>query len=465
MTRLFRWPIWASVMLAVGALTALTVNLPWSGAWSKDDAISTDIAIGAIRWDYWYKESPENRVLSNPAAQAPVPFFARRLADGKVESMGDIEPVLAAETAYARAIGVDYFLFGFYPDTGSWGRTPAFSLGINRALSAYLRLPDRKGVKFAIIINQFYPEADVADVAASIAELVADPDYQLTHHGAAPIFILGHDGLDLSNFFGTPQKARAAMDAIRTRVKARTGRDSLFSLMHWDTKQVREAMERYGLDMMSAYVQAPPARGKPTAFVDCQAFSQRAWLRAEQDKIPVAPNVTLGWDPRPRTTSERADGKILPDAAWCAHASRTEWSEAFRAAGQAVAEQGSGVPFRSVVVYAWNEFTEGGWMAPTWSEGAQRMNDLRAAIGRDRKMPPVELRFPANVDNAACPLRTAARPLDAVTQGCSTAPARQFMEWPCPAGMRAGQDSVSAPTGLERLVWPGGWVNRKCRAD
>lgn len=42
----------------------------------------------------------------------------------------------------------------------------------------------------------------------------------------------------------------------------------------------------------------------------------------------------------------------------------------------------SGIPAHAVVVYAWNENNEGGWLLSTLGEGTARIDTLAAAIER-----------------------------------------------------------------------------------
>jgi hypothetical protein len=139
-----------------------------------------------------------------------------------------------------------------------------------------------------------------------------------------------------------------------------------------------------------------------------------------------------------------------------------DWQEDFAAAREAIDRQKRPPPFRSIVVYAWNEFTEGGWMAPTWSDPSDRMARLRAAIGRDRQQSDVKLRFPSDITVSNCPVRTAPRTEAQARIACARPPEPQFRPWPCPPGMRVASDLALAPSGLERRVWPGSWVEREC---
>jgi hypothetical protein len=207
LTNATRVPSSLIARIAVGC--ALALLAPAAGIAQAPD----DVAIGAIRWDAWFDGAPDQAVLEQSEWRRRAPFFARWDEGGKLRLDGDKEHVLHAEVAYAKAIGIDYFIFGYYPDTGSWGRDPDFSLKLNRALLSYLRLPDRSGVKFALSLNQLFPMTDVEEMAGAVATFAAHSDYMTTSQGALPLFILAHDGLDWSRFFGSDDNARTAVQA------------------------------------------------------------------------------------------------------------------------------------------------------------------------------------------------------------------------------------------------------------
>lgn len=423
--------------------------------------VPDDVPIGAIRWDAWFDDAPDRKALELPAWRHRAPFFARTDEAGRLRLDGDMEHVLHAEVAYARAMGVDYFVFGFYPDTGSWGRKLDRHLALNRALRSYLRLPDRMGVRFALSLNQLFPAADIEDMADTVAAFVAHPDYMRTENGRAPVYILGHDGLDWSRFFGSDDAARKAVETFRRKARERPGVDLTFILLHYEPAKATEAALRYGLDMLGAYTTFAPGQGAvEQAFAACSGHGAARWQLTARMGLPYVPNVTLGWDSRPRFAPE-VNTKGKAQGPWCARPEAAALGRYFRDAAVAASAQPAAVPFRSILVYAWNEWAEGGWMAPNVSEGGQWMEVLRRAIGRERKPLAAELSWPDTITPAACPLRTAERDRKALAARCSAAPP-PATDWPCPPGTEVAVDSIRSPSGLESLLWPGGWRTRMC---
>jgi hypothetical protein len=443
-------------------LMALPVVLAFMMLWQscKANDLGSDVLIGALRWDEWYDRSPEATVLDQPKWKSRIPFFARKDARGRLQLDGDIEPVLAAESTYARAMGIDYFIFGFYPDTGSWKRSRSGALALNRALSSYLALSDNSDVRFAISLNQYFPTEDLGDVSETLANLISDPRYVRTQAGTAPLFVLGHDGLDLDRIFGSEQNAISVFREIRYRVEQRAHAKLTIILLHYEHEKADAARLKFGLDMLSTYSDFAPGEGEQ-AFDKCINHELALWRAAEMKGLPYLPNVTIGWDSRPRGDLDEASGKPRVKRAWCNPPTAVELKRLFDAAKLAAVRVKQ--PFSSILVYAWNEFTEGGWLAPTWGEEQTRMQDVRSAIGRNRVPHEVVLRFPDIIEPETCPVQMTAKPREGVLQRCSVFPAGVAPSWPCPPGTSVEHELVRGPTGLEAALWPGAWRMRFCR--
>ena len=95
--------------------------------------------------------------------------------------------------------------------------------------------------------------------------------------------------------------------------------------------------------------------------------------------LRVVPWVTTGWDPRPRVEHPVSGTTVAPDA-WAqpgtpaeiaAHLGRAPaWTGLDRAAADT----------KTVLIYAWNEFDEGGWLCPTPRDGTARLDAIRPVL-------------------------------------------------------------------------------------
>jgi hypothetical protein len=452
----------ATAAMCLAIIVSVSTSLSAQESNQARDIANSDIKIGAIRWDAWYPNAPDLNAISKPEWLDRVPFFARRSADGNLILDGDTENVLSAEVAYAKSIGLDYFIFGFYPDTSSWKRDLGIQLELNRALSSYLHLSDRLGVKFAVSLNQSFPWEDVEDIALTLAELAANKDYVRTHQNKIPIFIFGQEG-DWTPVYGSDQRVREVISKIRSRVRERTGLEIVFVWLHYDSSLAWSTAQRYGLDSVSAYANFSPGSGpKPQPADTCVTHGTNLWRKARAAGIPYIPNISLGWDARPRLKQTGSEAPT-PTGPWCETLTADLLQKYFSGAFEYVRSSPEDLPFRSIIIYAWNEYAEGGWMAPTIGEGLTRLDMLAKAIGRTPPMPPVELTWPTNLEASSCPIRTTERVARQVELACNHSTSLSAPAWPCPPGTTVDLDFVRAPTGLEARLWPGAWAERYCK--
>ncbi|MBR0650217.1 hypothetical protein GXW78_11130 [Roseomonas terrae] len=417
-----------------------------------------DVSVGAIRWDDWLPDSPDVALLDNPQWRSRLPFHAARDAEGRLRINGALENVLAAENAYARAGGLDYFVFGLYPEAASWGRRPARQLALNRALVSFLRLEDRSGMRFTVSLNQSFPQDDFADVAETLAQLVAHPDYLRTPDGRAPVFLFGHEPESWSRSLGSPERFRDAFARLREAVRERSGVPLLAVFLHANPQRGAELARALGMDVLSAYVVPAGSGGRAVPYADCVARMRTHWRALADSGLPFLPNMTTGWDYRPRIEArgQRTDAPNGPN--WCEPPQRGELGAALREARQAATSD-----FRSVLVYGWNEFTEGGWLSPTRAEGVARLAEFRQVLSPRSPARDVVLSWPdLGVTAPDCALRSTARDRGATLRACRRSGAEA---WPCPPGMAVRSDTVRAPSGLEALWHDGAWAVRRCVAE
>ena len=105
------------------------------------------------------------------------------------------------------------------------------------------------------------------------------------------------------------------------------------------------------------------------------------WSEASAAGIEVVPTAMTGWDRRPRVLNpvpwERGRFSEEQMERYFAPPTATELEAHVAAAVRWAARPGAGA---SVLIYAWNEFDEGGWLAPTLGEGGSRLDAVRRGI-------------------------------------------------------------------------------------
>jgi hypothetical protein len=145
----------------------------------------------------------------------------------------------------------------------------------------------------------------------------------------------------------------------------------------------KRVCERLGGDALSAYaVSDGKAKGAP--FCELAAYAEQFWGRCEATGLPAVPLCMTGWDRRTR---------VMNPVSWESFHTQKDAEQYYFKRGtpsEIAAHIGRGVSWfekhpgkngtELVLVYAWNELDEGGWLVPALpppdGEGAARLDAL-----------------------------------------------------------------------------------------
>jgi hypothetical protein len=429
------------------------------------DAERNRVQVGAIRWDNWRLGSSAATALDHPALRPRVPYYAMRLTNGSLALPGDTEHVADADVHYARAAGIDYFIFGYYLATASWGRDPAKAAALNRAFDAYLRLRDHLNVGFAVSFNWNFPPSDVPAASDVIIHALAQSDYVRTRDRAAVVFFFVPNLTAWIAGFGGEAGATQAILQLRQQVRQAAGSNLYLVALLFGLPQVGPTAMRVGFDAVSTYANALGIGGHAVPYARCAALEQQFWDSMTYAAVGgFLPTVTLGWDYRPAML-DPAEATRPRNPDWCEPATDSQWAGHLHAATAASDGNPRNQRFPSIVLYAWNEFLEGGWIEPTLTEGVRRISVIANALGRHHAIPPFAMAWPARVDPQRCHISAETVPTRDAGAGCREINDPMTMDWPCPPGMRAVRDLLRPGSADDAALRPGIWQERWCGGE
>lgn len=357
-------------------LASLLIGLSRGSALAQNAEHS--VAVGAIRWDAWHGElSDIGRAVQNSLApkhwQWRLPFFAQLTPEGDVRIAGDSDEVMTREISCAQAAGVDYWAFCAY------GEQSPMSLGLKR----YLKNPDRKKVRFCMIgdASHWKPSTFTSE-AERFGELMAQPNYQRVLNGRPLFYILNLSMESSEAAWADAGGFRKAVEALRAAARSRGSAEPYcVAMIPWPDR-AKAFAEASGCDAISAY--AVQGGGKGVPYAELTNYVEDFWKRSAATGAQVIPLAMSGWDRRPRVEHpvfweqnhswnaeierfyqspkpEEIAGHVRHAVTW----TRNHWSNA---------------KAQSVIIYAWNEHDEGGWLCPTLGEGDARIRALGSAL-------------------------------------------------------------------------------------
>jgi hypothetical protein len=324
--------------------------------------------VGAIRWDAWTGgeiTAQVERTLAPPKYQSRLPWFAEVKGDSQAHIDGSSQEVMDKEITFAATAGLDYWAFLLYPEGNS----------MSQSLKRYLRSAVRGTVRFCVILHNSFgvPDEQWPKERDRAVALLKEAGYQTVLGGRPLVFAFGVRFRD---------EFPAARFADFRRAAHKAGVNPYCVFMGWNPAADFRNESAKGFDAVSAY-----AYGSADAtFADlCRAVETRYWQNAAAAKVPYVPLVTTGWDKQPRKDNpvswEKGDSyhqqKVFPSAA-----TPTEIASHLQRALAFVQKNPGVCVANAIIIYAWNEHDEGGWLEPTWTANGRPNTDRIDAIAR-----------------------------------------------------------------------------------
>lgn len=335
--------------------------------------------VGAIRWDGWYGEGgvvkAVEHALGQPKYHFRLPWFARVMSEGKVSINGDSQAIMEQEIAYAAQAGLNYWAFLDYLD-----EAPGMSIGLNR----YLAAKDKKGIRYCLVEEGARLDKAGTKAWSKLVEHFKYPDYQTVLDGR-PLLCL---------FAKTTTLGKAEWDELKKQTLAAGLKEPYLVLMGWNADQDREAL---GFDAISEYACA--GKGYTTdpetyARLTSHHVREKLWEKWRSECTPCITFATAGWDTRPRQErrppwcwwvkatpdpTPPAQQKPLIDATT---ATPDEISIHLREAIAWTQANRDLNPANAIILYAWNEHDEGGWLQPTLGADGKPDDSRIQAVGK-----------------------------------------------------------------------------------
>ncbi len=331
--------------------------------------------VGAIRWDAWHGDQgipgrAVQRSLGPSKWHHRLPFFAQVLGDARVRIDGTPQAVMDREIDLAARAGLDHWAFLVYPPDDP------MSLGLKRYLASA-----RRGRIGFCLVTECGRWGDPAFVARLVA-LMREKGYRTVLDGR-PLLYLGFiDEAKVRKHWKDTAGFRKVLDGFRRQAADAGLEDPYVTIMDFHPDRGKRWADALGAQAISSYATSGDGKGAPYAAL--AGHAERFWDRCRKTGAHVVPICMSGWDRRPRverpvpweTWQKPGKGLDLYYEApapkeLAGHVSRAlTWVETHAAAA----------PARAVLIYAWNENDEGGWLVPTSGEQTARLDALQPLL-------------------------------------------------------------------------------------
>ena len=317
--------------------------------WSPPPIAATQTAkVGAYYFEGWYHDTP-GAIAAFANEELRNDFPEREPIWGGGLWRGDTVEIMEQQIDLAADHGVAFFSFDWY-----WKGSPAATAndGINSGLKNFMLASNRDRMEFNINIVDAAPttidsDAEWEQVADMLMPYLTDSQY-LRVGGNPLITNFASAGMTQTNYDYFQQIATAAgLDGVEFAANVE-GPTSLYShvtrynaVPGWGAGEVE-----YPYQSLTDYVE-----GNDT-------WAEGIWNTESGGPQSYIPVVMAGWDARPWNTPPTwyFNPSRTPEAVGAHLQKAIDWIDNNPALA---------TPERLVMIYAWNEFGEGGYIAPT----------------------------------------------------------------------------------------------------
>lgn len=325
-----------------------------------------EVLIGAIRWDAWSGGEitrQVERTLGPKKYHHRLPWFSKILNDSTVVIDGSQQEVMDKEIEFASYSGIDYWAFLLYPESES----------MSYALQQYLKSDQRNKINFCLILHNAFGvnEEQWPKERDRAVALLKEPGYQKVLDNRPLVFAFG---------LSYQGKNERFADFLKTAHNENLNPYTVF--MGWNPLNDYKNESPLGFDAVSAYAMGSDDR---TYSQLCERVEENYWMNAATGQVPYIPLITTGWDKNPRKDNpvswELGDSYHQQDF-FPSTATTEEIATHLERGLNFVRNNPKICAANTVIVYAWNEYDEGGWLSPTLGNQNQPVTDRLNAIKR-----------------------------------------------------------------------------------
>jgi len=230
---------------------------------------------------------------------------------------------------------------------------------LDTARNLYLASRIRQQVKYCFI---FFHQVLRTDFSRLIEEHFKNTNYQ-TVLGGRPLIYLFNDDYTDDDF-----------RCFRAQALAVDLPNPYFVRMGYQPSMADRSFAE--VDAVSEYA-FPQTCGDP--YPTLAQREEQHWEAVKSAGLHLIPSVSTGWDARPRIINPVTWYKYQSDS-WCQQATPSEIAGHLRMALEWAQANPNTVDAGAIIIYAWNEFDEGGWICPTLFGGTDRLGAIRRVL-------------------------------------------------------------------------------------
>lgn len=373
------------IVMAMGSCQSHTKAMHPMSDSLTDKPNTRDILVGIEYFAGWWEPLPNKWHRHTSSQSSSCGDDWRGDFPERIPLLGSFntQETMDKEIVAASSHGVDFFMMLWYYNEPGRDREP-HSRHLNNGLKYFIKSPEAGQMKFMVeFCNQPPYEVETDEqwqqCIESWIEMFKHPSY-LRIGGRLVFKVLGGQYFINQNK-GDLARCRQQLDSLRLAVREATGSEMIIGcgVMALDQIHADHPITKL-FDFTCTYMDVPPYPQKPEnyPYEMLADMGRAARLIHYQDGKPYMPYLPSGWCPRP-----------WPDQrAYFHQPNQQQWTlELKRMKEDLLNLPNLGLPLPDGSIqpmfscYAWNEFGEGGYIAPTAGEGYMKLEAIREVFG------------------------------------------------------------------------------------
>ncbi|TAM96396.1 MAG: hypothetical protein EPN39_13760 [Chitinophagaceae bacterium] len=325
------------------------------------------LIVGAIRWDGWV--GPLNKAgleiehtLSPNKYHFRAPFYSKEISKDSIQCREITQEIMDKDISYAKYAGINYWAFCWYSPHS----------GLDTARQLYLNSRLRNKVKWCVILGT--DSFNYVSDSKWLIRKFKEKNYQKVLNGRPLVYLFPSQGNKLSQ-----------LNLLRTLSKGAGIPNPYIVVMAFNSKNADSICNHLQGDAISCYASTfnfeTGAQYNGSAYYPTVLSSDKAgWDKYKATGRDVIPWVTSGWDPRPRIERSVSWSTYYKSNGWAEEGTPNQIAENVQNAIIWAKSNADVDKSQAILIYAWNEFDEGGWICPTFGFNTSRLEKIRKTL-------------------------------------------------------------------------------------
>lgn len=290
----------------------------------------------------------------------------------------DSPEIMRQQIDYAANAGIDWWGFCWYENT--LVEDPQMDY-LNTALQLFREAPNKDRLEFCLLSCHPVSSVNWETWCSKTIDCMKESNY--LHVDGRPVIVFFNSDEAINSMGGATAMSKA-LAAYRAKAKeAGIGEPIVGAAVQ--AKPANPIYRQSGFEFLTTYNNSNFGRQKAGAndYTALMKGDRTAWTISATTDLPFLPAMTAGYDMRPWAT----DHPTIPasDFWYTGVTSQLLGSHLTEMIGWTKEHRNKVLGSNLAVIYAWNEYGEGGWLTPSVAEGNLRLEYIRAAIERQNK--------------------------------------------------------------------------------